>query len=81
MVEQDDKLLPKEDDVPDAPGTQALLQFHEWNTEEGYARDVKKEEAGAYGLLGVILGLILTSGKVLGEGASPFPLRALSNAY
>ena len=44
--------------------------MHEFRAEEGYARDVKREEGGAYGVLGVILGLILVSGKTLGEGAS-----------
>lgn len=32
-------------------------------------RDVKREEGGLYGLLGVILGLILVNSKVLGDGA------------
>lgn len=43
--------------------------MYEFHADDGYARDVKREEGGAYGVLGVILGLILVSGKVLGEGA------------
>lgn len=35
-------------------------------------RDVKREEGGPYGLMGVILGLVLVNGKVLGDGESFF---------
>ncbi|KAK4700416.1 hypothetical protein P7C70_g5830, partial [Phenoliferia sp. Uapishka_3] len=66
MVERDDKLLP-EPNGDEQPEDRYELLLHEFMAEEGYARDVKKEEGGAYGVIGVILALILVSGKVLGE--------------
>lgn len=70
LAQPDEKLLPDHAELPDEePEAADALAMYEFHADDGYARDVKREEGGAYGVLGVILGLILVSGKVLGEGA------------
>ncbi|KAI5475965.1 MAGE family protein [Pseudohyphozyma bogoriensis] len=61
----DEKLFPPHGD--DGPTNGVLAPLRDWNAEEGYVRDVKKEEGAAYGILGVVLALILVNGKVLGD--------------
>lgn len=64
----DDALLPKNAGIDHPPDNAYLADIYNWRREQGYMRDIQKEDGGAYGLLGVILGLILVSGKVLGDG-------------
>lgn len=45
-----------------------------WEEDVGTARDTKREGAGAYGILGIILGIILVNGKILTDGQSSLPL-------
>ncbi|KAL8276442.1 hypothetical protein RQP46_011144 [Phenoliferia psychrophenolica] len=79
LATQDDDLLPHQGELLEAPDNDAqAIALHEFRREEGYARDIKREEGGAYGVLGVILGLILVSGKVLGEDQLVVYLRKLN---
>lgn len=55
-----------EEDGEDVPGADDV---DDGDAQGGLMRDYKREEGGAYGVLGVILALILVNGKVLGDGA------------
>lgn len=41
-----------------------------WEDDLGHARNLKREEGGAYALLGIILTVILVNSKILGDGMS-----------
>lgn len=46
-----------------------LRELNEWQQEKPATLvDHSQDEAGVYGLLGVVLALILVNGKVLGDG-------------
>lgn len=73
-------------EVEEDPAADVFMEdIEEYKQSEGYLRDYKREEGGAYGLLGVILGLILLSNKALTDGQSslslPFPSPTNLNLY
>ena len=65
-----------------AEGTESSLakEIRVWEQDVGAARDMKREGGAAYGILGIILGIILVNGKILTDGqfSFRFPFNALS---
>jgi hypothetical protein len=62
-----------DEDIPQNPLAKELAAYERdgaaYGSEEGATmRDVKKEEGGLYGVLGIILALILVNGQVIGDG-------------